>query len=64
MKKKRIPLFSGWRRRHEEARREEAHKMIVTNLEKTMKQQRARVLKVTEKPKEEPASETPEEPQK
>ena len=40
MKKKRIPLFSGWRRRHEEARREEAHKMIVTNLEKTMKQQK------------------------
>lgn len=59
MKKKRIPLFSGWRRRHEEA-----HKMIVTNLEKTMKQQRARVLKVTEKPKAEPAPETPEEPQK
>jgi hypothetical protein len=38
--------------------------MIVTNLEKTMKQQRARVLKVTEKPKAEPAPETPEEPQK
>ena len=47
MKKKRIPLFSGWRRRHEEARREEVHKMIVTNLEKTMRQQRARVLKAS-----------------
>ncbi len=64
MKKKRIPLFSGWRRRHEEARREEARKMIVTNLEKTMKQQRARVLKVTEKPKQDPAPETSEDAQK
>ncbi|MBQ8068805.1 MAG: hypothetical protein IJ201_10765 [Solobacterium sp.] len=64
MKKKRIPLFSGWRRRHEEARREEAHKMIVTNLEKTMKQQRARVLKVTEKPTQEPVQETSEDTQK
>lgn len=64
MKKKRIPLFSGWRRRHEEARREEAHNMIVQNLEKTMKQQRARVLKVTEKPKEEPVTETSGDPQK
>lgn len=64
MKKKRIPLFSGWRRRHEEARREEAHKMIVTNLEKTMRQQRARVLKVTEKPTQEPVQETSEDTQK
>lgn len=52
MKKKRIPLFSGYRRRREEAKRREIQEKIVKDLEKTMRLQRQRVygIKETAKP--------------
>lgn len=58
MKKKRIPLFSGYRKRREAAARREAQEQIVNGLNKTMAQQRARVYGVRpKKAAEEPAAE-------
>jgi len=49
MKKKRIPLFSGYRKRGEEAKRKEVQQTIIKGLNKTMAQQRARVMNVPPK---------------
>ena len=49
MKKKRIPLFSGYRKRGEEAKRKEVQQTIIKGLNKTMAQQRARVMNAARK---------------
>lgn len=53
MKHRNFPLFSGYRKRRAEAARKEAHERLMNDLNKTMAQQRARVMKVRPKAKNE-----------
>ena len=57
MKKKWIPLFSGYRRRREEARREAVKEQVIRDLEKTMRRQRQLVYGIKETAKPETAEE-------
>ena len=55
MKKKRIPLFSGYRRRREEAKREAVKEQVIRDLEKTMRRQRQLVYGIKDETKPEKA---------